>query len=107
MDYGEKQFYQLVLQASDGELNSTTSMEIKVEDVQNTPPKFIGSLTGVVQEDAPINTLVMTVQAKDGDRGMPRKVVYELKTSMYIPISFFSYYSQLTIHLSPILILSH
>lgn len=86
LDYGEKQFYQLVLQASDGELNSTTSMEIKVEDVQNTPPKFIGSLTGVVQEDAPINTLVMTVQAKDGDRGMPRKVVYELKTN---PMDYF------------------
>lgn len=52
-----------------------------MEDIQNTPPKFIGSLTGVVQEDAPINTLVMTVHAKDGDRGMPRKVVYELITS--------------------------
>lgn len=34
-----------------------------------------------MQEDAPINTLVMTVQARDGDRGMPRKVVYELLSS--------------------------
>lgn len=68
-------------------MNSTTSVEIKVEDIQNTPPKFIGSLTGVVQEDAPINTLVMTVQAKDGDRGMPRKVVYELITSKFNSIT--------------------
>ncbi|GLV42165.1 Cadherin 87A, partial [Carabus blaptoides fortunei] len=86
LDYGEKQFYQLMLQASDGELNSTTSVEIKVEDVQNTPPKFVGSLTGVVKEDAPINTLVMTVQARDGDRGMPRKVVYELLSN---PMDYF------------------
>lgn len=56
-------------------------MEIKVKDVQNTPPEFTGSLTGVVDEDAPVNTLVMRVHAKDGDRGMPRKVVYELLTS--------------------------
>lgn len=54
---------------------------MKVVDVQNTGPVFLGSLTGVIQEDDPIGTLVMTVQARDGDRGQPRKIYYELVTS--------------------------
>lgn len=54
---------------------------MKVGDIQNTAPVFLGSLTGVIQEDDPIGTLVMTVQARDGDRGDPRKIHYELLTS--------------------------
>lgn len=50
-------------------------------DVQNTPPIFIGPLNAEVSEDAPINTLVLTVHAEDGDRGMPRSVLYELINS--------------------------
>lgn len=50
-------------------------------DIQNTGPVFLGSLTGVIREDDPIGTLVMTVQARDGDRGEPRKIYYELVTS--------------------------
>lgn len=34
-----------------------------------------------MKEDDPIGTLVMTVKARDGDRGMPRKIVYELVSS--------------------------
>lgn len=49
--------------------------------MQDTPPKFIGSLTAEIGEDAPINTLVMTVHAEDGDRGAPRKIVYEIVNS--------------------------
>lgn len=56
-------------------------MEVKVADVQNTPPIFINSLVGVVQENAEIGSLVMTVQAKDGDTGHPRNINYELVTS--------------------------
>jgi len=54
-----------------------------VADIQNSPPEFLDSLTGVVREDDPIGTLVMTVKARDGDRGMPRKMIYELVTSKY------------------------
>lgn len=53
-------------------------------DIQNSPPEFLDSLTGVVREDDPIGTLVMTVKARDGDRGMPRKMIYELVTSEFI-----------------------
>lgn len=63
--------------------NTTTSLEVKVGDIQNTAPVFQGSLTGIIQENDPIGTLVMTVQARDGDRGLPRKIQYELLTSKY------------------------
>ena len=49
--------------------------------MQNTPPVFEGSLTGVVKEDADIGTPVMTVKAHDGDKEHPRKIVYELVAS--------------------------
>jgi hypothetical protein len=65
----------------DGEHNSSTGVQIKVQDVQNTPPVFEGSLSGVVREDADIGTPVMTIKAHDGDKEHPRKVVYELVES--------------------------
>lgn len=42
---------------------------------------FQGSLAAVIYEDSPIGSLVMTIQAKDGDHGQPRKIVYDLLTS--------------------------
>nr|OXU29140.1 hypothetical protein TSAR_006401 [Trichomalopsis sarcophagae] len=83
LDYKERPFYQLLLQASDGSNSNSTGVEIKVTDIQNSPPEFLDSLTGVVKEDDPIGTLVMTVKARDGDRGMPRKIVYELVTNPF------------------------
>lgn len=71
--------YEFCLQ--DGLNKETTGVEIKVADIQNSPPEFLGPLIGVVREDDPIGTLVMTVRARDGDRGMPRKMMYELVTS--------------------------
>ncbi|KAJ8670760.1 hypothetical protein QAD02_002019 [Eretmocerus hayati] len=83
LDYKERPFYQLLLKATDGTNSNSTGVEIKVTDIQNSPPEFLDSLTGVVKEDDPIGTLVMTVKARDGDRGMPRKVVYELVTNPF------------------------
>lgn len=67
----------------DGTFNSTTSVEVKVEDVQNSPPVFQGSLTGVLEENDPIGTLVLKAQARDGDRGQPRPIHYELVNSEF------------------------
>ncbi|KAK7790843.1 hypothetical protein R5R35_010718 [Gryllus longicercus] len=86
LDYAARQFYQMSLVATDGNHESRTPFELRVEDVQNTPPVFIGSLAGVVHEDAPIGTLIMTVQARDGDRGKPRKITYQLVTN---PLNYF------------------
>lgn len=68
----------------DGIHEASTGVEIRVKDVQNRPPVFQGSLAAVINEDSPIGTLVMTIQAKDGDHGQPRKIVYDLLTSKYL-----------------------
>ncbi|KAE8740358.1 hypothetical protein FOCC_FOCC014138, partial [Frankliniella occidentalis] len=86
LDYNERQFYQFTLVATDGTFNSTTSVEVKVEDVQNSPPVFQGSLTGVLEENDPIGTLVLKAQARDGDRGQPRQIYYELVNN---PLEYF------------------
>ncbi|KAJ1523428.1 hypothetical protein ONE63_001290 [Megalurothrips usitatus] len=86
LDYNERQFYQFTLVATDGTFNSTTSVEVKVDDVQNSPPVFQGSLTGVLEENDPIGTLVLKAQARDGDRGQPRQIYYELVNN---PLEYF------------------
>ncbi|XP_063989387.1 cadherin-87A isoform X2 [Diachasmimorpha longicaudata] len=83
LDYKQRPFYQLLLRASDGTNVETTGVEIKVADIQNSPPEFLDSLTGIVKENDSIGTLVMTVKARDGDRGMPRQIVYELETNPF------------------------
>lgn len=81
LDYNEKMIYHILLKATDAIHTTATSMEIRIKDVQNMAPIFQGSLTAVIDEDSPIGTLVMTIQARDGDKGQPRKIVYELVTS--------------------------
>ncbi|GFS53692.1 cadherin-87A [Trichonephila inaurata madagascariensis] len=87
LDYAESSYYQVRLIADDGHFNTTEVVSIRVGDVQNRPPVFVGSLTGLVDEDAPVGTLVMTLKAKDGDEGDSRSVTYELVTN---PEEFFS-----------------
>ncbi|XP_055683308.1 cadherin-87A isoform X2 [Lutzomyia longipalpis] len=86
LDYNERMIYQIELKATDDVHISTASLEIRVRDVQNSPPVFQGSLASVINEDSPIGTLVMTIQARDGDRGQPRKILYELVSN---PMDYF------------------
>lgn len=71
----------IVCLPQDGQFVTKTGLEVRVVDIQNTPPVFQGSLAAVVDEDSPIGTLVMTIQAKDGDHGQPRKILYDLISS--------------------------
>lgn len=79
--------------SQDGAHVTTIGLEIRVKDVQNSPPIFQGSLAAVIDEDSPISTLVMTFQAKDGDRGQPRKIFYDIVSSNWFLLQtlFFSY----------------
>ncbi|CAG4946283.1 unnamed protein product [Colias eurytheme] len=86
LDYNEKQFYQFQLQATDGTLNSTAHVEIKVVDVQNSPPMFSGSLSGSLSEDAAVGSVALVIKARDADRAQPRDVRLELVTN---PLDFF------------------
>ncbi|KAB0801704.1 hypothetical protein PPYR_03890 [Photinus pyralis] len=86
LDYTVKSEYKILLKAMDGELNTTVEVEIHVLDIQNTPPAFIGLANAEIFEDAPINTLVFTLHAEDGDRGAPRSIIYELVNN---PMDYF------------------
>lgn len=86
LDYNENMIFNIPLLTTDGLFNSSTSMEVRVLDVQNSPPVFHGSLATIISEDSPIGTLVLTLQARDGDKGAPRKIVYDIVSN---PMDYF------------------
>ncbi|XP_075466579.1 cadherin-related family member 1 isoform X2 [Ascaphus truei] len=60
-------------------LSSTTTVTINVEDVQDSPPVFVGTpYYGYVYEDTTMGAEVLTVMAYDGDRGNPNIIHYSL-----------------------------
>nr|XP_036675635.1 cadherin-87A [Drosophila suzukii] len=81
LNYNQRMVYHFQIEATDGPHKTQTTFEARVKDVQDKPPVFQGSLSTVIDEDSPINTLVLTVHARDGDTGEPRKIVYDLKTN--------------------------
>lgn len=54
-----------------------------------------------VAENVPINTLVMTLSAEDGDKGVPRKVVYEMVNSEYETVYILAFISYFLMKYSP------
>ncbi|KAM6442453.1 cadherin-related family member 1 isoform 2-T2 [Liasis olivaceus] len=59
--------------------SATTTITINVEDVQDTPPIFVGTpYYGYVYEDTLVGSEVITVVAIDGDRGKPNDIHYSL-----------------------------
>lgn len=52
---------------SDEKFNSSIIFEITIEDIQNRPPQFIGSTTCIVHENIPIDKVILTIHAIDGD----------------------------------------
>lgn len=87
LDYALRQVYEVHLVADDGYFNVTTMAVVKVTDVQNRPPVFLGSMSAIVSEDVPVGTYVMTVKATDGDRGVPRSIRYSIVSN---PENFFT-----------------
>ncbi|XP_068152287.1 cadherin-87A [Drosophila tropicalis] len=78
LNYNQRMIYHFQIEATDGVHKTQTTFEARVKDVQDKPPVFQGSLSTVINEDSPINTLVLTVHARDGDTGEPRKIVFDL-----------------------------
>ena len=85
-NYRERQIYKIELGVFDGRFNDTTDIVFNVLDVQNSPPVFEGSLTGIVNEDDAVGTVIMNIKAKDGDTGNPRRIIYELVEN---PLNYF------------------
>ena len=82
-------FFLLIFQ--DGDHLTRVTVNVRVKDVQNTPPVFTGSMSGRVSEDAPVGSLVMIVQARDGDLGNPRDVKLSLMSSTFPSSTPFSF----------------
>ncbi|XP_034489375.1 cadherin-87A-like, partial [Drosophila innubila] len=78
LNYNQRMIYHFQIEATDGVHKTQTTFEARVKDVQDKPPVFQGSLSTIIDEDSPINTPVLTVHARDGDTGEPRKIVYDL-----------------------------
>ncbi|XP_064457989.1 cadherin-87A-like isoform X2 [Ornithodoros turicata] len=86
VDYTEKPVHEVQLVANDGLFNTTAVAIVKVMDVQNRPPVFVGPTAAIVREDVPVGTLVLVVKAVDGDHGVSRAVQYALVSN---PEQFF------------------
>ena len=71
--------YSLPILVKDGRYEVLSSIVFSILDVQNTPPVFMGSLTGILSEDDPVGTRVLTVKARDGDTGQARRIIYSLE----------------------------
>ncbi len=89
LDYRSRRLLRLPLSARDGAHSARATLTVRVGDVQDRPPEFEAgaSLTGVVSEDAAIGSEVLTVRARDGDEGSPRRVIYSMEEN---PGDFFS-----------------
>jgi hypothetical protein len=81
--YDEGSVYLFRFVASDGVHRVAEACNLVVEDVQDLPPEFVGSLAGSVVEDALPGTEVLRLTALDGDKGFARKIKYFLLDSKY------------------------
>ena len=57
LDYRRRQIYRLPLAVNDGNFTVEGELVFSVNDVQNMPPIFTGTMTGVVNEDDPVSML--------------------------------------------------
>ncbi|XP_061229748.1 cadherin-related family member 1 isoform X4 [Neopsephotus bourkii] len=88
LDYEKSRTHFIVVVAKDGGgklrgdnkvFSATTTVTVNVEDVQDTPPMFIGTpYYGYVYEDTLAGSEVLTVVALDGDRGKPNSIHYSI-----------------------------
>ncbi|CAG0913258.1 unnamed protein product [Notodromas monacha] len=85
LDRERRSTYNLVVIATDlcpdidARLSSSIQVTIIVEDVNDVVPEFVGPTVGSVTENAPPNTVVMAVKAKDADEGRNSYVEYFLE----------------------------
>ncbi|KAL3876984.1 hypothetical protein ACJMK2_034754 [Sinanodonta woodiana] len=76
---GSRNSYQIPLTATDGIHWTDQSVEVFVNDVQDTPPMFIrAGPTFVVNESFRANQTIDYVKAVDQDLGSPREIYYEI-----------------------------
>ncbi|KAI8521628.1 hypothetical protein Bbelb_013820 [Branchiostoma belcheri] len=86
LDYESSSVYQLRIRAQDGGgsldgsqvfQSSTTVLIVNVVDEDDQPPLFLGQpFSTQVNEDTPLGTSIITINARDGDYGINNPIVY-------------------------------
>ncbi|XP_058460277.1 cadherin-23 [Malaya genurostris] len=84
LDFETRPSYILTIQAKDGAitnpLKSYATIAITIIDVQDQPPVFINApYSASIPENTPEGTIVLTINATDGDTGSPRPIVLSLE----------------------------
>ncbi|XP_001653880.2 cadherin-23 isoform X1 [Aedes aegypti] len=84
LDFETRPSYILTIQAKDGAvtnpLKSYATVAITIIDVQDQPPVFINApYSASIPENTPEGTVVLTINATDGDTGNPRPIVLTLE----------------------------
>jgi len=86
LDFERRSSYTLSLTASDNaldkrsRLSTTATVVVQVHDVQDQPPVFLNApFSATVPEEIEGGMSILTIRAKDGDAGEPRKVVLSLE----------------------------
>ncbi|KYN09067.1 Cadherin-related tumor suppressor [Trachymyrmex cornetzi] len=93
LDRERKPIYNLVLSATDSPLpparplSSTVQVTVVLLDVNDMSPEFVSSKEITISENAPINTIVMTIKAIDRDEGRNGYVEYTLKDDSNLPFT--------------------
>uniref|UniRef100_A0A4W4G0C1 Protocadherin-16 n=1 Tax=Electrophorus electricus TaxID=8005 RepID=A0A4W4G0C1_ELEEL len=82
LDFEERTWYTLTVQASDSKHLSEANLTILVEDVNDNVPVFTQDLYQVtLPENSPPGSLVVTVTATDRDSGENGRVTYQVRSS--------------------------
>ncbi|XP_058830626.1 cadherin-23 isoform X2 [Topomyia yanbarensis] len=84
LDFETRPSYILTIQAKDGAvtnpLKSYATIAITIIDVQDQPPVFINApYSASIPENTAEGTIVLTINATDGDTGSPRPIVLSLE----------------------------
>ncbi|CAL4172489.1 unnamed protein product, partial [Meganyctiphanes norvegica] len=87
LDRETREEYELVVLVQDWEnteLQCQAMLHIFVDDINDNAPKFTHDLyTAIIPEDAPVNSAIIKMHARDVDFSINRHVRYSLKDSYY------------------------
>lgn len=91
LDYEDTNQYTLKIRAQDSgsppKTNSTT-VNIRVEDVNDNVPTFLGTYHESIMENKPINTSIRQIQAFDPDSGMNARMTFKIVDKpAYLPLT--------------------
>ncbi|XP_072904204.1 cadherin-related family member 2-like isoform X8 [Hemitrygon akajei] len=83
LEFAKASIYQVLVKAVDQGIPkvnySTTRLIINVIDIPNRPPEYLSSVYHVrIPENLPVNTVIITVTAIDGDRGINNPITYSI-----------------------------